>query len=1033
MKADLTRSTDKPGQHYRAVRMQQGRVQLDADWNEQQDILNRRIETETVDTIGHSGGPIANPGFLLTGNGKNIVVGAGRYYVEGLLCEIATPVAVTSQPQLPANASPVLPGSAGMLPLPPANAPALSEIKVYDNNGQGIDPPDGLYLGYLEAWLRHITALEDPLIREVALGGPDSATRDQLVWQVKLLRAADLGADFNCQSVLPAWTALIAETDGKLAARAEPSTPPKDPCLLAPEAGYRRLENRLYRVEIHDDGSGSGDVLYKWSRDNGSLLTRVTRWLGNPAGNEFEVASIGRDADLAITAECWLEFIDDTHELLGRSGALVKVLKTAGNVVTLDLGSATEPLDELLYLNNPRVRRWENWARMAPAPANANSGWDTLEDGVEVKFTPGRYRIGDFWTIPARTATGDVEWPVEANKPKLMPPQGVLRAFTRLAVLACQAGAWTSLSDCRQLFPALTALTNLYYVGGDGQEAMPNPLDPQPVPLPSPLEVAVFNGEFPVAGAQVRFSVSHGTLPNGTAVQIIASGADGVASVAWSLSATDLNQTCNAQLLEAGQPVAGKFNTIHFSARLSLAAQVAYDPAKCPDMAAQGIHTVQEAIDALCQKSHGGGCCTSVGVGGEFENLDIALITLFKQDRRDLCLCLLPGIHRLADSLDEDAPPGTHVFIHGSGPASRLVLRDQKCNWRGYRSLTLMDFDIVAMGDSQSMQFDGCEQLRLHRLRSSGLTVAGNSLVHIENAQRIDLSGNVINAYRTDGAQRVLDLIAAVPLLAPLQTALKVGNGALFTSIADTTVAEFTAYSAAQRKLFGQQVDQIMGAAGNALKLNGEELDALTTLRADIETAAGPSRLALSLGRLRAELLLERPGFALSLGDGDADTLLADNVFNGRLSLYGEAENDERLDIDALKRVALGLSSGRVRFKVGAGELRLRNNRLRQIRLSDEMLKRLSALAGAGNGGVIEGCYRSLLADANTLVGSQNQLLAMKISLSQNLFDPAGEVAACIAHQGKYIGNFTIESQLYLLGHDASQQLANSGIFFVEM
>ena len=47
MKADLTRSTDRPDQHYRAVRMQQGRVQLDAEWNEQQDILNRRIETES--------------------------------------------------------------------------------------------------------------------------------------------------------------------------------------------------------------------------------------------------------------------------------------------------------------------------------------------------------------------------------------------------------------------------------------------------------------------------------------------------------------------------------------------------------------------------------------------------------------------------------------------------------------------------------------------------------------------------------------------------------------------------------------------------------------------------------------------------------------------------------------------------------------------------------------------------------------------------------------------------------------------------
>ena len=44
MKADLTRSTDRPDQHFRAVRLQQGRVQLDAEWNEQQEILNRRIE-----------------------------------------------------------------------------------------------------------------------------------------------------------------------------------------------------------------------------------------------------------------------------------------------------------------------------------------------------------------------------------------------------------------------------------------------------------------------------------------------------------------------------------------------------------------------------------------------------------------------------------------------------------------------------------------------------------------------------------------------------------------------------------------------------------------------------------------------------------------------------------------------------------------------------------------------------------------------------------------------------------------------------
>ena len=35
MKADLTRNTFHPFRHFTQVLMQQGRVQLDADWNEQ--------------------------------------------------------------------------------------------------------------------------------------------------------------------------------------------------------------------------------------------------------------------------------------------------------------------------------------------------------------------------------------------------------------------------------------------------------------------------------------------------------------------------------------------------------------------------------------------------------------------------------------------------------------------------------------------------------------------------------------------------------------------------------------------------------------------------------------------------------------------------------------------------------------------------------------------------------------------------------------------------------------------------------------
>ena len=40
--------------------MQQGRVQLDADWNEEMDILRRRIRTTTLDMLGPLGVPMGS-------------------------------------------------------------------------------------------------------------------------------------------------------------------------------------------------------------------------------------------------------------------------------------------------------------------------------------------------------------------------------------------------------------------------------------------------------------------------------------------------------------------------------------------------------------------------------------------------------------------------------------------------------------------------------------------------------------------------------------------------------------------------------------------------------------------------------------------------------------------------------------------------------------------------------------------------------------------------------------------------------------
>ena len=581
MKADTTRSTFNASKHYNGVRMQQGRVQIDADWNEQIDITGHRIETETLDVIGYCGAPMHDSGFHIVASANDLtaeeqklsenqnppaaaagdlLISGGRYYVDGTMCENEHIVAYTKQPDLP-------------------NLQVVTQA--------------GTWLAYVDVWSRNITALEDASIREVALGGPDTATRSKSVWQVKLFRVGDVNLAANCSSDFKDWTAEIAAGTGKLAARAAVGAASNDPCIVAPGAGYRRLENQHYRVEVHDAGTLNGDATFKWSRENGSV---VTAWESQDV-DKLTVKSIGRDKVLSFASGQWVELIDDTLELLGKPGTLVQLTKAEGNILTINPATATGPVNLASFPRNPKVRRWEMAALLKPT----NSSWIDLEDGGQVQFAAGTYKTGDYWLIPARTATGDVEWPLDpaTNKPAVLSPFGILHRYCRLSVLKFDGAKWTSASDCRDLFPPLTELTSFFYVGGDGQEAMPDLTKlNQLTQLAQPLEAGVANGQWPVVAANVRFKVikGNGRLQGNQTQVIVATGANGIASCTWSLDATTQSQQAEAVLLDASSnPID---IPIHYTANLSVASQVAYDPGNaCASL--QNQKTVQDAIDKL--------------------------------------------------------------------------------------------------------------------------------------------------------------------------------------------------------------------------------------------------------------------------------------------------------------------------------------------------------------------------------------------------------------------------------------------------
>ncbi|HEY4989811.1 MAG TPA: DUF6519 domain-containing protein, partial [Opitutaceae bacterium] len=89
MSFDISRTSFDPSNDYLGVVMQQGRVQLDSDWNEWQAEFARRIQAGAVDIFGRAAYPVSTPfAFKINVTANNgLSIGAGRMYVDGLLAE----------------------------------------------------------------------------------------------------------------------------------------------------------------------------------------------------------------------------------------------------------------------------------------------------------------------------------------------------------------------------------------------------------------------------------------------------------------------------------------------------------------------------------------------------------------------------------------------------------------------------------------------------------------------------------------------------------------------------------------------------------------------------------------------------------------------------------------------------------------------------------------------------------------------------------------------------------------------------------
>lgn len=471
MSVDCSRFTFHPWKDYFGVVMQQGRVQLDADWNEWVGQFSRRLQAGTMDTLGPTNAgravvPSTTPnGFEILAVAGGVTIGVGRVYVDGLLVENhgaqptvwdarlaeltgTTAVSIFEQPYLPYNAA------VEEAPADVFNRPVLE---------------GGPHLVYVDVWQREVTHLIDPDLVEKAVG-VDTTARLQTVWQVRVLQNIGGATCATDDEDVPGWAALVRPTGARLTTTTGDLPGEINPCLVPPAAGYKGLENQLYRIEIHRGGP-QGTATFKWSRDNATVATRVTEIQG---GTRLVVESLGRDDVLGFHAGEWIEILDDWHELHGLPGLLRRVRPGTG----VDVATRSILIDDALPAGlfpvdaqgrtdasrHTRVRRWDqsNDVRRADGtvfhPLNVSASSEgipippagtvvALESGILVEFSfdasGSDYKTGDYWVVTARSSDGTIDLLDAA------PPHGIYHHYARLAVVTLP----NVQEDCRIHWP----------------------------------------------------------------------------------------------------------------------------------------------------------------------------------------------------------------------------------------------------------------------------------------------------------------------------------------------------------------------------------------------------------------------------------------------------------------------------------------------------------------------------------------------------------------------------------------------------
>ena len=466
MGSDRARISYNPGQLYRSVVMQQGRVTLEADWNEAQTIASEQVRREALDYVGPTGTWRGDNGYAISLIPKSFdfTINSGSMYVGGERAYLPETENYSAQPETDW--------------MDFAQDPDW--VTPYGEN-PGFNEYVYLYLREQE-----VSAVEDSDLKDIALGGPDTAQRTRLIQHI--VRHQTSGTD--CPSAMADvqanwWTPSgyqLDQTDMRVNSFGQlqvgfVNTVTSSPCSPTAQGGYLGADNQLIRVQI--SSADPANPSFVWGYDDASFLYEVT--IASPGSSTtpttLKLNTAPVDAEHIPQSGQAVELLLPAAQLsngqyvaapTGQVFILGSAAFTPGsNTLTLPAGIDTalfgtgpggNPNPAQLYL-----RVWQGQSAFTPGTAEPLSNTATgVNTGLSVTLTTEQsgqsFRTGDYWMFAVRPPSPALIYP-ERYISAPQPPDGPREWICPLAVIL-----WTEnppvATSCTNTFLNLVELSN---------------------------------------------------------------------------------------------------------------------------------------------------------------------------------------------------------------------------------------------------------------------------------------------------------------------------------------------------------------------------------------------------------------------------------------------------------------------------------------------------------------------------------------------------------------------------------------------